>query len=132
MTIVVDTSALVAVVFGEPDAEWFLSIMIANAGDLQVSAATLVEAGIVAEAKQGPEAAADLQTLLDSVGVAVTPLDAEQAELAVATWRRFGKGRHPAGLNLGDCYSYALAKHGGSALLFKGTDFAQTDIASAA
>lgn len=131
MTLVVDTSSLVAVVCGEPDAERHLAVLIAHAGDVQLSAASAVELGIVVEAKQGSEATEDLHRLISLLGIITVPFDADQAVGAVAAWRRFGKGRHPAGLNLGDCYSYALAKVNGSALLFKGDDFRQTDIASA-
>jgi ribonuclease VapC len=129
--VVVDTSAVTAVVFGEPDAEIFLSVMLANAGDLQMSAGTAVEVGIVVEARQGAEATKDLGMLVDRLGMAIVPVDRVQVEAAVAAWRRFGKGRHPAGLNLGDCFSYALAKLTAAPLLFKGRDFGQTDIASA-
>jgi len=131
MTIVVDTSALAAVVLGAPDAEALLSAMSEHAGDIHVSAASRLEAGIVVEARQGPEASADLQTLLDSLAAAIEPVDAEQALGALVAWRRFGKGRHPAGLNFGDCFSYALAKALAAPLLFKGDDFPQTDIQSA-
>lgn len=131
MTVAIDTSALVAVVFGEPDAQSILAAMARHAGDLVIGAATLVEASIVVEAKQGSPAAADLKLLLDSLRVTVVALDESQAAAAVAAWRRFGKGRHPAGLNLGDCYSYALARALGAALLFKGDDFTQTDIRQA-
>ena len=131
MTVVVDTSAVTAVVFGEPDAEMFLSAMLANAGDLQMSAGTAVEVGIVVEARQGSDATNDLRILVDRLGIATVPFDRAQADAAVAAWRRFGKGRHPANLNLGDCFSYALAKMGPAPLLFKGRDFSQTDISSA-
>lgn len=130
MSIVVDTSALAAVVFGEPDAEVFASILLAHAGDVSVSAATWVEAGIVVSARRGPDGLDDLRRLGDAISIEVVDLDIAQAGGAIAAWQRFGKGRHPAGLNLGDCYSYALAKHTGAALLFKGTDFRQTDIAA--
>ena len=129
--VVLDTSAVTAVVFGEPDAEMFLSVMLANAGDLQMSAGTAVEVGIVVEARQGAEATKDLRLLVDRLGMAIVPVDRVQVEAAVAAWRRFGKGRHPAGLNLGDCFSYALAKLTAARLLYKGRDFGQTDIASA-
>jgi ribonuclease VapC len=131
MPIVIDTSALAAVVFGEDDAETFAERMLTEAGDTIVSAATLVEARIVVEARQGQDAVRDLVDLLDGVGAHVVAFDADQAALAVEAWRRFGKGRHPAALNFGDCFSYALAKARGAPLLFKGEDFAQTDIASA-
>jgi ribonuclease VapC len=129
--VVLDTSAVTAVVFGEPDAEMFLSVMLANAGDLQMSAGTAVEVGIVVEARQGAEATKDLAILVDRLGMATVPVDRVQVEAAVAAWRRFGEGRHPAGLNLGDCFSYSLAKLSAAPLLFKGRDFAQTDIPSA-
>lgn len=130
MTIVVDPSALAAVVFGEPDAEGLLSVLLANVGDIQLSAASLFEVTIVVEARQGLEATADLRLLLDRLGVDTVPLDEDQAHIAIAGWRRFGRGRHPAGLNLGDCFAYALSKASAAPLLFKGQDFAQTDVAS--
>jgi ribonuclease VapC len=131
MAIVIDTSALAAVVLGEPDAERYTAGMVAAAGDCSLSAATLVECGIVVEARQGDAAAQDLRLVIEQIGAEVVPLDAAQATVAVAAWRRFGKGRHPAGLNLGDCFAYALAKVSGSPLLYKGDDFTQTDIAQA-
>lgn len=126
-----DSSALTAVVFGEPDAELLVATMAAHAGDLHVSAVTLVETSIVVEAKQGHAAYSDLQALLRSLAVTTVPVDAAQAHAAVAAWRRFGKGRHPASLNLGDCFSYALAKRLSAQLLFKGRDFPQTDVSAA-
>ena len=131
MTIAVDTSALMAIVLGEHDALPFARALAANSGDACISAATLVEATIVAEARQGTAAAQDLATVLREARVSVVPLDASQASLASSAWRRFGKGRHTAALNLGDCYSYGLARHLGAPLLFKGDDFGRTDIASA-
>jgi ribonuclease VapC len=127
--VIVETSAVVAVVLGEPDAERFVDALTGPALRL-ISAANVVEAGIVVEARQGPDAARDLALLLETSAVVVEPVDAEQARLAVDAWRRFGKGRHPAGLNLGDCFAYALARYRGEPLLFKGDDFAQTDVAS--
>jgi ribonuclease VapC len=131
VTIAVDTSALVAIVLGEPDAEAYLSILSSNAGDIEMSAATHVEASIVVTARQGSEADDDLTKLLSLLEIDVTPVDREQARAAIAAWRRFGKGHHPAALNFGDCFSYALAKTRGTALLYKGDDFMQTDVASA-
>ena len=127
---IVDTSALVAVILGEPDAERYLDAM-AAADELSVSAASLVEALIVVEAKQGPEASDDLQALLAELEARVEPLDESQAILASRAWRRFGKGRHPAGLNLGDTFAYALATATGRPLLYKGADFDATDVAEA-
>lgn len=131
MTVVVDTSVLAAVVFGEPDAEVLTNVLARAAGDLSISAVTAVEAGIVVESKQGPAAGDDLRALLTHLGVRTVPVDADQALAAVAAWRRFGKGRHPAALNLGDCFSYALARTTGATLPSKGGDFSQTDIPSA-
>lgn len=130
MAITLDTSALAAVVFGESDAAQFVAAMRGHVGDCQISAATLVEAGIVVEAKQGPSATQDLRLLIEHIGAEVVPVDAVAASVAVAAWQRFGKGRHPAGLNFGDCFSYALAKTTGTSLLYKGDDFSQTDIGS--
>ena len=127
---IVDTSALVAVILGEPDAERYLDAM-AAADELSVSAASLVEALIVVEAKQGPEASDDLQALLAELEARVEPLDESQAILASRAWRRFGKGRHPAGLDLGDTFAYALATATGRPLLYKGADFDATDVAKA-
>ncbi|MGL5865700.1 MAG: type II toxin-antitoxin system VapC family toxin [Dermatophilaceae bacterium] len=131
MTIVVDTSAVVAVVAGEHDAEGLLSAMLREAGDIVIGAPTRVEAGIVVEARHGADGTRELDLLVAGVGAQIVPLDAATAALAVTAWRRFGKGRHPASLNLGDCFSYATAKSAGAPLLYKGNDFSQTDIASA-
>jgi ribonuclease VapC len=126
---IVDTSAVVAVVLGELDAERYVEAL-TRPGLRLLSAVSLVEAGIVVEARQGPDAARDLTLLLETATVTVEPVDDAQARLAVDAWRRFGRGRHPAGLNLGDCYAYALAKAHGDPLLFKGNDFSQTDVAA--
>ena len=131
MTIAVDTSAIISVLLGEDDAESMVGALADAAGDIAISAATLVETKIVAQVKQGAAATADLRTLLTTVNADVIAVDADQAEIAAAAWMRFGRGRHPAALNFGDCFSYALAKSLGVPLLFKGNDFTQTDIASA-
>lgn len=127
---IVDTSALLAVILGEADAETYLKAM-TGAPMLAVSAVSLTEALIVAEARQGPEAAADLGALLAELEAEVVTVDEGQAEAAASAWRRFGKGRHPAGLNLGDTFSYALAGIRSEPLLFKGRDFAATDVIQA-
>lgn len=98
---------------------------------MQLSAAPRWSWASSFEAEQGSEASEDLHRLISLLGIITVPFDADEAVGAVAAWRRFGKGRHPAGLDLGDRCSYALAKVNGSALLFKGHDFRQTDIASA-
>lgn len=127
--IAVDTSALVAIVLGEPDAESLLSVL--QREDAIASAATLVEAEIVVTARQGPDAARDLQLLIDS-SIDIIAFDTAHARAAVSAWSRFGKGRHSASLNFGDCLAYAVASVGGVPLLFKGDDFTRTDVQAAA
>lgn len=127
--IVADTSALIAVVLGEPEADRFLSAL--RTEPVAISAVSLTEASIVAARRQGPDAERDLELLVDGVVDQVTPVDESHARAAVAAWRRYGKGRHPAALNLGDCFAYATASLAGLPLLFKGEDFAQTDLATA-
>ena len=126
---VVDTSALVAVLTHEPEASALLD-RIAAEDDLLVSAGTLLEALVVLQARHGEEGVRDLRLLLHAAGARVVPFDADQVELAHAGFVRFGKGRHPAALNLGDLYAYALAKAHGAPLLFVGDDFARTDVAT--
>jgi ribonuclease VapC len=128
---VLDTSAVVAMLFDEPEREAFSRLLAADPIRL-ISAATLVEASIVAEARGGPAAGRELDLLLHRAIIDVVPVTESQAELARGAWRRFGKGRHQAGLNYGDCFSYALAAETGEPLLFKGDDFAATDLAAAA
>jgi ribonuclease VapC len=127
--IAVDTSALCAVVLGEPDAERYLDVL--QHETAVVSAVSLAEAAIVVEARQGPDAQRDLRLLVDATISEVLAVDAVHAEAAVAAWRRFGRGRHQASLNFGDCFAYAAARLVGAPLLFKGDDFTQTDIAVA-
>lgn len=126
--IAVDSSSLVAVVLGERDAERHLERL--QRGPAQLSSVSLVEATIVVEARQGADAARDLEFLVDAT-VDIVAVDLEHARAALAAWRRFGKGRHPAALNFGDCFSYALARLADLPLLYKGDDFAQTDVAAA-
>lgn len=125
---VVDSSALSAVLFGEDDAERCLDALAAPERKF-MSAVTRLEAGIVIEARKGDIGARALAQLLAETGIDVIPFDAGQAEIALDAWRRYGKGRHPAGLNMGDCASYALSKLLGQALLFKSEDFPLTDVA---
>jgi ribonuclease VapC len=125
---VLDTSALLAVLLNEPDAESFRSAIEADPVRL-LSAATLVETSIVIEARVGEAGGRELDLLLHKADVEVVAVDAEQAELARHAFRMFGKGRHEAGLNYGDCFSYALSQSTGEPLLFKGDDFGRTDIA---
>jgi len=124
---VIDTSALVAIFLAEPERRLFLNA-IATAENCLVSAATVLETGIVLEGRQGDSAGREFDLFLIRANLQIVSVDFEQAELARSAWRKYGKGRHAAGLNFGDCFSYALAKSTGETLLAKGTDFALTDI----
>ena len=125
---VIDTSAFAAIFFAEPERQKFLAAITAAASRL-VSAATVLETGIVLEARQGESAGREFDLFVVRANLQIVPVDAEQTDLARSAWRKYGKGRHPAALNFGDCISYALAKSTGEPLLTKGTDFSQTDIA---
>jgi ribonuclease VapC len=125
---VVDTSAISAILFGEAEAKSFLEAL-SGPERVFMSAFTRLEASIVVEARKGEKGARALSELMATIGVDTIPFDAGQAELALDAWRRYGKGRHPAGLNLGDCSSYALARFIGEPLLYKGDDFSRTDVA---
>ena len=124
---VVDTSAVMAVLQLEPEAVTFARA-IEEATVCLVSAVSLLEAGILTESRKGPEGARDLDAFLKDADMRVVPFDSEQAEIARSAYSRFGKGRHRASLNLGDCAAYALARSSGEALLFKGNDFSETDV----
>ncbi|WP_380165864.1 type II toxin-antitoxin system VapC family toxin [Jannaschia sp. R86511] len=124
---VVDTSALLAILFGEPEKDRFIEA-VASAPEVLVSAGTLLEASLVVEARRGEAAGRELDLFLHRAGVRAVAVDADQVEVARAAWRRFGKGRHPAGLKFGDLYAYALARVQDDVLLFKGDDFSRTDI----
>ena len=127
---VIDTSALLAIFYDEPEREHF-NQLIASAPSRSISTGTYLEAAIVIEARIGREGTRHLKQFISIAGIAEVPLDADQAEIAAEGYSRYGKGNRPAGLNFGDCFAYALAKHTGEPLLFKGNDFSQTDIASA-
>lgn len=127
---VVDSSVLGSVLFGEGDSDRFVSAL-ASPGRKYLSAVGRLEAGIVVEARKGEGGAKALAELLAVSEVEIVPFDSGQAEIALDAWRRYGKGSHPAGLNLGDCASYALAAVLNQPLLFKGDDFSKTDIAEA-
>jgi ribonuclease VapC len=126
--LILDTSALIAILNKEPDALRLAEAIGDSDTPIVISAATLMEATMVAEGRGGAALGLELDGLLRRVGARVIAVDARQADLARDGWRRFGKGRHPAKLNLGDCFSYALARERGEPLLFKGDDFAQTDV----
>lgn len=126
---IVDSSALMSIVLGEPDAELYLGIM-SRAEVLLIAAPTYVEAVTAAERRGGAEAASDMEALMADLEIDVVGFDEELTRLAIGALQRFGKGRHQAALNLGDAFSYALAQGAGEPLLFKGQDFAHTDVAS--
>jgi ribonuclease VapC len=127
---VIDTSAIVAIAFNEPDAA-SLEQRIADDPVRVISAATVLEAAMVIEARLGEPGGSELDLWLHKVGVEIIAVEAEHADQARRAWRRYGKGRRPAGLNYGDCFSYALAALTGEPLLYKGNDFSQTDIRAA-
>ena len=124
---VIDTSAILAILGDEPEAELFAD-KIASAEMRWVSAATLLETAIVVEARHGAVGGQKLDEMIVAAQILVEPVTVEQVALARLAYRTYGKGRHPAGLNFGDCFSYALAKLRSEPLLFKGEDFTQTDL----
>jgi ribonuclease VapC len=124
---VIDTSALVAIFLGEPERKLFLDFIL-QAETRKISAATVLETGIVLEARRGESAGREFDLFLVRAKLEVVPVDSEQTEIARSAWRKYGKGRHTAALNFGDCFAYALAKFAGEPILAKGTDFAATDI----
>ena len=125
---VIDTSAVLAILQDEPERRAF-NEAIEAADSRSLSVASFVEVSIVIEARFGAEGVGHLDRLLERAGVKVVPVDLEQGRLARQACSRFGKGRHEAGLNFGDCFSYALAQVLGEPLLFKGEDFSRTDVA---
>ncbi len=127
---IVDTSALAAVLFREADAERYEDA-IARAETCRMSVANLLELFIVVESRGGTAAGQECDALLDKAEIDPEPVTPEHAQQARLAWRRFGKGNHPAALNYGDCFAYALARTTGEPLLFKGEDFARTDIEAA-
>lgn len=127
---VIDTSAILAIALNEPEAVAFEGL-IADDPIRLISAATLLEAAMVIETRLGDAAGSELDLWIFRAGVEVVAVDADHADQARRAWRRYGKGRHPAGLNYGDCFSYALAVISGEPLLYKGNDFSQTDIQAA-
>ena len=124
---VIDSSAIIAIALNEPDAAAF-EMRIADDPVRLISAATVLEAAIVLETRLGDAGGRELDLWLLKIGADIVPVDAEQTEAARRAWRRYGKGRHAAGLNYGDCFAYALAQTRGEPLLYKGEDFAKTEI----
>jgi ribonuclease VapC len=124
---VIDTSAIIAVLLNEANAA-NIAQAIEAASPRLLSAANLLEASVVIESRKGEAGGRELDLLLYRSAIEIVAVDQDQAEIARLAWRRFGKGRHPAGLNYGDCFAYALAKSRRLPLLFQGEDFSQTDI----
>ena len=127
---VIDSSVLIAILLKEPEAEYFTKLLI-DANSIYISAVSIVESSMVIEYKKGEQGATQFDELLKIITPTVIAFDAQQALLARTAWRAYGKGRHPARLNFGDCCSYATAKHLNRPLLFKGNDFSITDIEKA-
>jgi len=126
--VIVDSSALIAIVLDEPEASDFTSL-ITDTDRVSISAATFVEAGVVVDAAGDPTLTGLFDDFLTAAGVVVEPVTPQQALVARQAYRDFGRGSgHPAQLNFGDCFAYALAKERGEPLLFKGNDFAHTDV----
>jgi ribonuclease VapC len=125
--VILDTSALAAIFFGEPDAALYIQL-IHDADHCLMSAANFLELSIVIEGQIGPNAGCQCDVFFRRANIIIEPFTVEQAHVARQAFLDFGKGRHAAGLNFGDCFAYALAKITGEALLFKGEDFKKTDI----
>lgn len=124
---VIDTSAIIAVLLNEASAAEIARAIESGSSRL-LSAANLLEASLVIESRKGEAGGRELDLLLYRAAIEVAAVDQDQVEIARLAWRRYGKGRHPAALNYGDCFAYALAKARGLPLLFQGGDFSQTDI----
>jgi ribonuclease VapC len=125
--VVIDSSALLAILLGEPDRGQFLKLLSESETRL-LSAANALETAIVVESRRGETAGRELDLFLHKTGIAMVAVDEEQFTIARYAWRKFGKGRHRAALNFGDCFAYALAKTSSEPLLAKGADFSQTDL----
>ncbi len=125
---IIDTSALMGILQAEPEARAIACSLVQD-GTRQLSAGNFLEAGMLVQARYGDEGSRDLDLLLAKLRIQIVAFTSTQAEIARRAFREFGKGRHPAGLNFGDCIAYGLAKDTGEPLLFKGEDFSKTDIA---
>jgi len=125
--VIIDTSVIIAILKDEQDAAEIGAIL-SQSRDCRMSAVSYVEAGAVVDSNQNPVLSRRLDELLHDVQIGIEPVTLNQARIAREAYRDFGKGRHRAGLNFGDCFSYALAKERGEALLFKGDDFCHTDL----
>jgi ribonuclease VapC len=127
---IVDTSALIAIFFEESEAAGFSRIIL-EAPQCRISVANFLELCMVVERQMGADGGRQIDVFLRRAGIVIEPITVEQGHVARQAFLDFGKGRHPAALNFGDCFAYALAKTTGEALLFKGRDFSQTDIVAA-
>ena len=128
---VIDSSAFVAILLGEPERSTFVDAITADPTRI-AGAPTVLETSLVILSRLGEAGLGEFRAFYARAAIQTAGFEPEQLDLAVDAFRRFGKGRHPAGLNYGDCFSYALAKATGEPLLFKGHDFPHTDIRSAA
>jgi ribonuclease VapC len=128
---IVDSSALVAILLEEPEGHLF-DVAMLRSSFCVISSTTLFEASMILQSRRGRDGVVDLDGLILRLGIEVLPFTESQALIARRAFESYGKGRHAAGLNFGDCMVYAAAKESGEELLFKGTDFGQTDIAVAA
>jgi ribonuclease VapC len=124
---VIDTSAVLAILQNEPERRKFNEAL-ETAESRSMSTASFVESSMILESRYGADGVRDLDLFISKAQIMLAPVDTEQAQLARDAFRKYGKGRHPAGLNFGDCFSYALAKALDEPLLFKGEDFSKTDI----
>jgi ribonuclease VapC len=129
--VIVDTSALVAILRGEPDADRFIAAL-AGEDAPRISAGTYLETAVVVDANRDPVLSGRLDDLVTATHLQIEPVTRHHAEVARHAYRLFGRGSgHPAALNFGDCFAYALSRTSGEALLYKGDDFARTDVAPA-
>jgi ribonuclease VapC len=128
--VIVDSSAILAILLEEPEGH-LLDVAILKRDDPRMSAAGLLEASMILQSRRGADSVRDLDLLIARFKIQIVPFTESQARIARRAFERYGKGRHPAQLNFGDCMAYSLAKETGEELLFKGTDFGQTDIAVA-
>ncbi|WP_085808555.1 type II toxin-antitoxin system VapC family toxin [Sphingomonas sp. TZW2008] len=129
---IVDTSVLICLLREEPDHGRFVHALAESADEITISAANYLETAIVIDANNNPALSERFDAVIEFWHIAVAPVTPEQARLARTAYRQFGKGRHPAALNFGDCFAYALAKETGRPLLYKGADFTRTDVTPAA
>ncbi|MBT3273473.1 MAG: type II toxin-antitoxin system VapC family toxin [Spirochaetales bacterium] len=127
---VIDTSAVIAILKDEPEREHFIEL-ISSVPGAKISAACYAESSMVVESRNGHAGLRDLKSFILLSRITVASVDEEQARIASEAFSQYGKSRHPAALNLGDCFSYALSKQTGEPLLFKGDDFTKTDLVSA-